>query len=129
VVIRGVSVPPGRVLLSRLQATTIEPLPYQVHFGQMVSSATLVDSPEYRTKIKYLVPHAIGGDMEGAAIYAAAATNGIEWIVVKGISDQGQDKSYAPQPRAAANAADFVVRTLQLGGLVDITETALPGER
>jgi hypothetical protein len=35
----------------------------------------------------------------------------------------------SPQPVAAANAADFLVRTLQLGGLVETTETARPGQR
>jgi nucleoside phosphorylase len=129
VVIRGVNVPPGRVLLNRLKATTLEPLPYGVHFGPMVSSSTLLNSDEARAQLKYDVPHALGGEMEAASAYAAAAAWGIEWIVVKGIADWGRQKTYREQPTAARNAADFVVQTLQLGGLTETTEITGTGQR
>jgi nucleoside phosphorylase len=127
--IRGVNVPPSPVLLSRLKASTLTPPSYGVHFGPMVASSTLLNSETERARLLSDVPHAVGGDMEGAAVYTAAATNGIEWIVVKGIADFGRAKTYAHQPAAAANAADFVVRMLQLGGLSDTTESRRLGVR
>lgn len=38
-----------------------------------------------------------------------------DWLLVKGTSDWGRDKTSGPQASAARNAADFVVRLLRLG--------------
>lgn len=116
-VIRGVNVPPSRALLSRVQAATVDPPPYGVHVGPMVHTSTLLNSSAARAALKRQVPHALGGDMESGWVYAAAAATGLEWIVVKGISDRGTGKTYEHQALAARNAADLVVRTLRQGGL------------
>jgi nucleoside phosphorylase len=127
---RGVNVPPSTTLLDRLKATTAgADLPFRVHFGPMLSSATLVNSPPERAALTQQFPNALGGDMEGAAVYGAAAKDGIEWIVVKGISDWGRQKTYGHQATAAENAAMFVVRTLQLGSLQNSAEASRPGGR
>jgi len=127
--IRGVNVPPSTRLLSRLQASTAgEPAAtaadqFDVHFGPMLSSTTLVNSPSGRAQIKDLAPNALGGDMESVAVYTAAAAHDAEWIVVKGISDFAQRKTHDHQPRAAANAAAQIVRMLQIGRLGEIGES------
>jgi nucleoside phosphorylase len=55
--------------------------------------------------------------MEGAGVYAAAAPDRAEWIIVEGISDWGFGKDGRAQELAANNTAAFVVHVLQAGGL------------
>ena len=67
------------------------------------------------------------GEMEGAGVYAASYLKGIDWIVVKAISDWGDGTKNtvrpgaldpkAAQKLAARNAADFLVHVLQGQGL------------
>jgi nucleoside phosphorylase len=88
-----------------------------VHFGPMVSESVLCASREHRERIRQAEPQAIGGEMEGAAVFAAAERAGVSWAVVKAISDWGYDKDDRHQREAAENAASLVVRAIQLGGL------------
>jgi nucleoside phosphorylase len=62
-------------------------------------------------------PEAIGGDMEGAGLYAAAGVAKVDWILVKAICDWADgNKNDDAQQLAAHNAADFVRHVIQLGG-------------
>jgi Transposase domain (DUF772)/Phosphorylase superfamily len=127
---RGTNAPPSATLLDRfLVATVAWEAPPHVHFGTMLSSSVLVNSLRHRAELKKRHPSAIGGEMEGAAVYAAAAKNRSDWIVVKGISDFGQDKDEQFEARLAAeNAALFVVSTLRTAGL-DRPVGGAPGAR
>lgn len=121
---RGARVHSSVLLLDRFHAATLgrvatigRPEPPAVHFGLMLSANTLVDSQRYRENCKFEFPDAIGGDMEGAALYAAAAKDRVDWIVVKGIADWGYHKTNEHQDLAAANAAEFVVRMLTISSM------------
>ncbi|MFI9559030.1 phosphorylase family protein [Nonomuraea endophytica] len=87
------------------------------HIGVMLSGNTLLNSEEERARLIAAHPDALGGDMEGAGVYAAAAKHRTEWIVIKAISDWGVGKTHRHQPKAARNAAEFVLRLIDLGAL------------
>ena len=71
-----------------------------VHCGPIISRPDLVDSSNYKEQLKNLWPNALGGEMEGASIMAAAmrvpSEHKVEAIVIKAICDWGDgDKSKA----------------------------------
>jgi nucleoside phosphorylase len=87
-----------------------------VRFGLILSGEKLVDNQDFRNQLIRLEPEAIGGEMEGAGLYAAAQNSNTEWILVKAISDwadgtRDTDK-IAIQENAARNAAQFVLHVL-----------------
>lgn len=115
---RGDRVPAGDTLLDRFNAATMEwREPPRIVSAPMLSSNTLVDSVILRDELRKEFDNAAGGDMEGAAVCAAAARAKVDWIVVKGISDLGMNVTSEHQKLAARNAAEFVVHTIALGGL------------
>lgn len=84
--------------------------------GPVVCGDKLVDDPTFLDYLKSVEPEAIGGEMEGAGIEAAARGAKVDWLVVKGISDWGDgNKGAASKPTdqktAAMNAAQ-VARAL-----------------
>ncbi|MDI6100262.1 hypothetical protein QLQ12_16780 [Actinoplanes sp. NEAU-A12] len=108
-------------IVSRLQAASTDWRTAKVWFGPLLSAQTLYDSRERRDQLKKDRTRALGGEMEGHGLYAAAADADVPWIVVKSISDWGvdRDKHYEPDA-AAANAADFVAHAVALGAFDDI---------
>ncbi|NTU85469.1 MAG: hypothetical protein HGA45_39965 [Chloroflexales bacterium] len=91
------------------------------HFGLILSGDKLVDNHDFRAQLGQLEPEAIGGEMEGAGLYAAAQSQRADWILVKAISDwadgaKGQAKDES-QRLAARNAAEYVFHVLEKGGL------------
>ncbi|MFI6295890.1 hypothetical protein ACIBEJ_30125 [Nonomuraea sp. NPDC050790] len=110
---RGARAEPSVALLNACYAVdTVRP-----HIGVMLSGNTLVDSEAERDRLIAAHPDALGGEMEGAGVYAAAAKHGTDWIVIKAISDWGVAKTKRHQAGAARNAAEFVLRMLDLGAL------------
>ncbi|HMQ33595.1 MAG TPA: TIR domain-containing protein [Chloroflexaceae bacterium] len=93
-----------------------------LHFGLILSSDKLVGDQGFREQLLQLEPEAIGGEMEGAGLYAAAQHQRVDWILVKAISDwadgqKAQGKA-EQQRQAARNAADFILHVLEQGGMV-----------
>jgi nucleoside phosphorylase len=87
------------------------------HFGLILSGEVLVNDLEYCKKLLSEEPEAIGGEMEGAGLYAATRDAKVDWIVVKAICDWADgNKDYEAQPMAAKNAAEFVRHVVELGG-------------
>jgi nucleoside phosphorylase len=80
----------------------------KVHFGPVLSLNTLVNSANERARLRALDEEAVAGEMEAVGLYAAAAQAKCDWIIVKGISDWGIEKTDEHQSRAARHAADFV---------------------
>lgn len=121
--VRSSRVDPSPMLLDRFRAATEDWDGAPVHRGLMLSENVLVDSPEYRARLQQQFPDALAGEMEGAGVYAASFLEGIDWIVVKAISDWGdgtKNRSRRPeaaQELAARNAADFLVHVLRGKGL------------
>jgi len=116
---RGVIVQPSPTLISCCNAVEVT-RPKDgpaVHSGRVLSSSALVDSPTLAAELRDRYPDAIGGEMESAAVYAAASLRGIDWIVVKAISDWGGGRTAAHSDLAAHNAAEFVAHMLEIGAL------------
>ena len=92
-----------------------------VRLGLVLSGEKLVDNLEFLKQLLQFEPEAIGGDMEGAGLYAAAQRAEVDWILVKAICDwadgaKAQDKDQR-QALAASNAAKFVLYVIEQGGL------------
>jgi hypothetical protein len=88
----------------------------------LLSGDKLVDRQDFRDQLCALEPEAIGGEMEGAGLYAVAKREKVDWILVKAICDyadgnKAQDKDKRQQT-AARNAARFVFHVLRQGGFV-----------
>ncbi|MCX7099232.1 MAG: tetratricopeptide repeat protein [Methylococcales bacterium] len=88
-----------------------------LRFGVVLSGEKLVDNKAFRDQLLELAPEAIGGEMEGAGLYAACHDKKIDWLLVKAVCDfadgnKGKDKD-KNQQLAANNAADFVLHCLQ----------------
>lgn len=118
---RGNTVPPSTLLLNRLKAIALEWTGAKVHFGLLLSGEKLIDSESFLKKLLKRKPEAIGGEMEGAGLYAAAEEAKIDWILVKGISDWAdgnkEQNREEYQHRAAYNAAKFILYALEQGAL------------
>jgi nucleoside phosphorylase len=104
-------------LLDRFRSGKLDWDKCKIHYGLILSGNTLVNSPEFIKKLKDVEPDAIGGEMEGAGIYAVGAKRKIDWIVVKGIADWGINKSDEFQRTAMLNAVSFTFHVISIGGL------------
>lgn len=91
--------------------------------GLILSGQVLVDSKTRAETLLRAYPRAIGGEMEGHGVSAAAFANQTEWVVVKAICDFAGltgSKTKEAQPLAAAAAASLLFHVLKhhcLGGL------------
>ena len=89
-----------------------------VRTGLVLSGEKLVDALEFRQQLLGMEPEAVGGEMEGAGLYAACQDAKVDWILVKAICDwadgnKAEDKA-ARQALAAENAAAFVLDVLRV---------------
>jgi nucleoside phosphorylase len=115
---RGERVSSSTTLLNAFTASSADwTPPPTIHFGVLASSNTVLDSPTRRKELQDQFPEIAGGDMESAAVMAAAAKYKVDWIVVKGISDRGMNMGYEHQTTAAHNAAKYLVHTIRKGNL------------
>jgi nucleoside phosphorylase len=88
-----------------------EPCAFQV--GPILSGEKLVDDLDFKTELFKRHPTAIGGEMEGAGVAAAAERKKCDWIVVKAICDWGDGtKCKHHQAFAAASAVSLVSHVL-----------------
>ncbi len=105
---RGDSVTAGPNLVARFMMAE-PPAGFRIHMGELLSWDVLVDNSRLREALRMRYQDALGGEMEGAGVYAAAVRKQTEWIVVKGISDWGHGKRDDVQEKAAGNAAAVVL--------------------
>jgi nucleoside phosphorylase/tetratricopeptide (TPR) repeat protein len=120
-------------LLNRLKSADLLWDGAKVRFGVVVTGEKLVDDIAFRTQVCASEREAIGGEMEGAGLYAACQDKKVDWILVKAICDwadgnKEHDRS-ARQQTAATNAASFVLHALQFApfeGLDRVGEVAQP---
>jgi nucleoside phosphorylase len=81
--------------------------------GPILSGEKLVDDLEFKASLFRTFPQAIGGEMEGAGLCAAAIRSSVPWILVKAICDWGDGKKRNKhQPLAAAAAVSLVHHVL-----------------
>jgi nucleoside phosphorylase len=116
-VIRGDFVSASPTLLDRFTALTYNFHTATVHHGTILSAGTLGDSPQFVEELLRIDPEAQAAEMEGAGVYAAAAPDRAEWIIVKGISDWGFNKDDNAQKRASDNASAFILHVIRAGAL------------
>ena len=108
-------------MLSRFRAAAkYWETPPNVKFGLILSGAKLVDNQDFRDQLLKFETEAIGGEMEGGGLYAAAQRKKVDWILVKAICDWGdghkkQDESQR-QKEAAENATRFTLYVIEKGG-------------
>jgi nucleoside phosphorylase len=112
-------------LLSLVRSGKLDWQGAEVRIGLLLSGEKLVDNYDFREQLRQLEPEAIGGEMEGAGLYAAAQRKRVDWLVIKAICDWADGKKgYQKEQRqqvAAENAASFVVHVLKQGGLARIS--------
>ena len=126
VVHRGTISQTGPVLLNRfrqaLDWSFSAPDGHEVHVyvGPLISGEKLIDQSDFKETLFDAFPQAIGGEMEGAGLYATASRFGVEWIVVKAVCDWADgSKSDNAQPLAAAAAASLVEHVLMEPTVLD----------
>jgi nucleoside phosphorylase len=125
---RGDRVTASLSLLDKFRSGDIDWAGAPVHFGLILSGDKLIDDIEFRNKLMELEPEAIGGDMEGAGLYAAASDTKADWILVKSICDWADgNKKGNSQPLAAVNSASFVLHVIQQGIDIKIGNLFLDG--
>jgi nucleoside phosphorylase len=115
---RGVPVRAGKTLLARFRARQgwhfVKPdgVASECWIGEIVSGEKLVDDNQFKKQLLTSAPEAIGGEMEGAGLIAAAEDLGVEWILVKGICDWADGKKTSKHQELAAAAAASLVHHL-----------------
>ena len=77
---------------------------FKVFKGELVSGETLSDSAEFKSELKAAFPETLGLDMEGIGFATVCVKFNVQWIFIKGVSDDGEHKSDAYQKLAADNA-------------------------
>src|SRR5205823_7702372 len=81
--------------------------------GPILSGEKLVDDPVFKADLFSRYPQAIGGEMKGVGLAAAAVRHGVPWILVKAICDWADGKKHKKhQPLAAAAAVSLVHHVL-----------------
>ncbi len=114
---RGDRVTSAERLLDRFRSGDLDWQGAPSHFGLILSGETLINDPNFRNRLLEIEPEAIGGEMEGAGLYAAAHDAKVDWILVKSICDWADgEKNNDVHSLAANNAAQFILHVLQLGG-------------
>jgi nucleoside phosphorylase len=113
------SAPPR--MLSMFRAASLSwQAPPKVEFGLVLSGDKLVDNQDFRNQLLSREPEAIGGEMEGAGLYAVTQRQKVDWILVKAICDWADGNKHQDERQhqrlAAKNAARFTVHVLNQGG-------------
>jgi nucleoside phosphorylase len=89
------------------------------HFGAVLSGEKLIDNPDFKARLFLAHPNAIGGEMEGVGLAAAAERERCEWILVKAICDWADgEKTDQHQAFAAASAVSFIQHLLTQSGVI-----------
>ncbi|HEU4322072.1 MAG TPA: tetratricopeptide repeat protein [Roseiflexaceae bacterium] len=93
----------------------------RVHIGLVLSGEKLIDNTAVREQLRLIEPESIGGEMEGAGLYAAAQQRKVDWILVKAICDWADGRKAFDKRRrqrqAALHAAQFVFHVIRQGAL------------
>ena len=121
IILRGDKPHASSWLINHFRSADLQWEGARVRFGAVLTGEKLVDDMDFRSQLRDFEPEAIGGEMEGAGLYAACHDKKVDWILVKGICDwadgnKSQNKD-TYQKTAARNAAKFVLRALQFASI------------
>lgn len=118
---RGQRIECSPKLLSLFREADAQGVYSRIHFGVLLSGEKLVDSEAFLRKLLKQEPEAIGGEMEGAGLVAAAKRASVDWILVKSIVDWGMKKESNNSPdhqeNIAKNAFQVIFAALRRIGL------------
>lgn len=119
---RGCVPESGPILFNRFKAHHVtNQHNFKTFYGTILSGEKLVNDIDFRNSLKKQYPTAIGGEMEGAGIYATTSLAGVEWIIVKGICDWGDGKkNKKSQENAALNSIKLCSSVLLNDCLFDL---------
>lgn len=85
-----------------------------LHYGLVLSGEMLVDNPVFLNQLLNSESEAIGIEIEGAELYAAAQQCKANWALIQGICNWPDGRlNVRAQVLAAANAAKFVLHVLE----------------
>ncbi len=84
----------------------------KMHSGLILTGGSLVNQMKFTKNLKKNFPDAIGNEMEASGIWAVSESMRIEWLVVKGICDWGENKNDEYQELAAASAVSICKKVL-----------------
>lgn len=90
-----------------------------VRVCEVLSGEKLVDNADFVARLFTDFPNALGGEMEGAGLFAAAEHKHVPWILAKAVCDFGHSKSKVYQPLAAAVAASLIAHVLKDPAMLD----------
>ena len=126
VIPRGANAPSGSLLLNRFENALswrfVRPdkTLATLHKGKLLSGSKLLDDQLEKMALIKRYPGSIGGEMEAAGIWAAAARNQTEWAVVKGVCDWADGKKHKEyQEMAAASATSLCIHVLSSPNALD----------
>lgn len=126
IVFRGPIAPTGPTLLNRFrnaldwQFARPDGSMVNVHYGKVLSGEKLIDDPEFKKSLLKQFPEAIGGEMEGAGVYASTSRQRTEWILVKSVCDWADGRKRKDyQEMAAASAASLAESVLSDADCLD----------
>jgi nucleoside phosphorylase len=77
--------------------------------GPILSGEKMVDAAAFKASLLDRYPQAIGGEMEGVGLAAAAVRHGVPWILAKGICDWADGRKHDRHQALAAAAAVSLV--------------------
>jgi len=88
--------------------------------GLVLSGDKLIAKAEFRDKLLGKFDRAIGGEMEAYGVAQACRALGLEWIILKGVCDWGDErKDDSWQPEAAAAAVSLCVSAFRNPSALD----------
>lgn len=102
----------GQVLLNRARHLDADEPKLRMKFGPLLSGEKLVDDPGTKAELFAKHPKAIGGEMEAAGIYAAAARHRLEWLVMKAICDWADGHKNDEHQKLASSASALALERL-----------------
>lgn len=106
--LRSLRMPADVFLVEQFRAVAEE----HTQFGCIVSGEALVDNPKFREQVQRLVPDAIGGEMEGSGLCAAAERRHTGWIIAKAVCDWADGNKAVDKELRQRSAAKAAVQTV-----------------
>ena len=100
-------------LLDRFQNSALKWEESEIHFGVIASGEKLANSEEFVMELMNQEPELIGGEMEGVGLVSVAERYRKDWILIKGISDWGVDKTDIDQIAVAKKTFRYVFQTIR----------------
>lgn len=96
----------------------------KIHTGLILSVNEVVNNYSLKTKIKDMLEKSIGLEMEGDGLAKTCASQNINWLLIKGISDFAHQKDEIEdyQKNIAKNTFDFIYYCLENKEFKDFIE-------